>query len=176
MNTMKNKLVLSKLLSSPGPLALPQNSSSRNKGQANVEFVLVFIIFLIIAWIPADFGLAFLSGQVASNAAREGARIGSATKTIDAAEIASETCRRLSIAFLTEPAANGDTKCAAFSNARVLVELVAGSGTCNQMVRVRVRGNYNYFFYQILNFIKVKTDLNSQLITRETLMRWEHQC
>jgi Flp pilus assembly protein TadG len=174
---MKNKLVLSKLLSSGGPLGLPQNSSRRNKGQATVEFTLVFIILLIIAWIPADFGLAFLSGQIASNAAREGARIGSATTSFDAAEIASETCRRLSIAFLTDPGAlGGDTKCAAFSNARVLVDLVAGSGACNQMVRVRVRGNYNYFFYQLLNFIKVKTDLNSQIITRQTLMRWEHQC
>ena len=178
MNTMKKELVLPKLVSSRRPQALSQNSSYRNKGQATVEFTLVFMLLLIIAWIPADFGLAFLSGQIASNAAREGARIGSATTSFDAAEIASETCRRLSIAFLTEPAALGgvEAKCAAFSNARVLVELVPGIGTCNQMVRVRVRGNYNYFFYQLLNFIKVKTDLNTQIITRETLMRWEHQC
>ncbi len=182
MNTMKMKLDLSKLASSRRPQALLQDSSNRNKGQATVEFTLVFMLLLIIAWIPADFGLAFVSGQIASSAAREGARIGSATPSpFNAAaitDVTTETCRRLSVAFLTEPAALGvgEVKCAAFSNARVLVELVPGSGACNQMVRVRVRGSYNFFFYQLLNFIKVQSDLNATPITRETRMRWEHQC
>jgi len=181
VNTMKKKLVLPKLPSSRRPQALLQDSSDRNKGQATVEFTLVFMLLLIIAWIPADFGLAYLSGQIASNAAREGARIGSATPSpFDStaiADVATETCRRLSVAFLTDPgAAGGDTKCTASSNARVLVALVPGSGACNQMVQVRVRGSYNFFFYQLLNFIKVQSDLNATLITRETRMRWEHQC
>ena len=83
MNTMKKKLVLPKLVSSRHPQAPSQDSSIRNKGQATVEFTLVFMLLLIIAWIPAAFGLAFLSGQIASNAAREGARIGSATTPFD---------------------------------------------------------------------------------------------
>src|SRR5215471_16568330 len=48
---------------------------THSSGQAVVEFTLVFLLFLIIAWIPADFGLAFYTGQQAQNAAREGARI-----------------------------------------------------------------------------------------------------
>lgn len=33
---------------------------TRASGQAVVEFTLMFLLFLIIAWIPADFGLAVL--------------------------------------------------------------------------------------------------------------------
>lgn len=47
-------------------------------GQALVEFTLVFLLFLVVAWIPADFGLAFYTGQLAQNASREGARIAAA--------------------------------------------------------------------------------------------------
>jgi len=50
-------------------------SLTRSKGQALVEFTLSFLLFLVIAWIPADFGLAFYTAQLAQNAAREGARI-----------------------------------------------------------------------------------------------------
>ena len=41
---------------------------TRSSGQAVVEFTLVFLLFVIIAWIPADFGLAFYTGQQAQNA------------------------------------------------------------------------------------------------------------
>lgn len=51
---------------------------STHKGQALVEFTLVFILLLVVAWIPADFGLAFYTGQLALNASREGARIAAA--------------------------------------------------------------------------------------------------
>ena len=54
------------------------NSLTRSSGQALVEFTFTFLILLIVAWIPADFGLAFYSGQLAQNAAREGARIAAA--------------------------------------------------------------------------------------------------
>ena len=50
-------------------------SLTRSSGQAVVEFTLVFLLFLIIAWIPADFGLGFYTAQLAQNASREGARI-----------------------------------------------------------------------------------------------------
>src|SRR4029450_11267463 len=57
-------------------------SLSRSTGQAVVEFTLVFLLFLVIAWIPADFGLAFYTGQLAQNASREGARIAAADPTL----------------------------------------------------------------------------------------------
>jgi hypothetical protein len=49
-----------------------------SSGQAVVEFTLVFLLLLVIAWIPADFGLAFFTGQLAQNASREAARIAAA--------------------------------------------------------------------------------------------------
>src|SRR5678815_5160922 len=57
-------------------------SLARSSGQAVVEFTLVFLLFVIIAWIPADFGLAFYTGQQAQNASREGARIAAADPTL----------------------------------------------------------------------------------------------
>ena len=151
------------------------SASLGNKGQALVEFTLCFILFVVVAWIPADFGLAFYTGQLASNAAREGARIGSAARPFNAGDIATETCRRLSSALLKAPTGGGWTSCSPISHAGVKVELVAGSGTCNQMVRVTVAGSYNYFFYQLLHLMGVAGDLNSKLISNQASMRWEHQ-
>lgn len=163
-----------------------QHAAIDNKGQTIVEFTLCFVLLLVVAWIPADFGLAFYTGQLMGNAAREGARIGSATSgvvvggvfTLDNAakgDIATETCRRLPSALLSAPTGGGWTSCGAWSNAGVQVQLVAGTGTCNQMVQVTVGGNYNYFFYQLLRLMRTGTTANDVLISRQASMRWEHQ-
>lgn len=153
-----------------------RNLLSRSSGQALVEFSLTFVLLLVIIWIPADFGLAFFSGQLASNASREGARIGAADRnystqvgncTLPACysladgTILKETAKRLSSALLP--------------GAIVTVDPLSGP-TCNQVVQVRVEGTYNFFFYQLLHLMGIVTDLNTQQITRETSMRWEHQC
>jgi Flp pilus assembly protein TadG len=57
-------------------------SLKRFTGQTLVEFTLVFLLFLVIAWIPADFGLAFYTAQLTQNATREGARIAAADPTL----------------------------------------------------------------------------------------------
>ena len=153
----------------------PRLTSFDKKGQALVEFTLCFLLLLVIAWIPADFGLAFYTSQLVGNAAREGARIGSATNPYNANDIATETCRRLPSALLTDPGNAYGASCGGWSNARVLVESVAGTGTCNQMIRVTVAGNYNYFFYQLLRLMGTGTNANDKLISRQASMRWEHQ-
>jgi Flp pilus assembly protein TadG len=145
-------------------------------GQAVVEFTLVFVLLLVIAWIPADFGLAFYSSQLAANASREGARIGAADPTYSTqvgscalpacfsrpdGTILKETANRLSSALLP--------------GAIITVDPLSGP-SCNQSVQVRVEGTYNFFFYQLLHLMAVTADLNTQPITRETSMRWEHQC
>src|SRR6266511_6417393 len=86
-------------------LCFPRQPGSRStaKGQALVEFTLVFILLLVVAWIPADFGLAFYTGQLALNASREGARIASATIPFDTTDTTTQTCRRLSSALLLDP-------------------------------------------------------------------------
>jgi TadE-like protein len=43
-----------------------------SKGQVVVEFTLVFVLLLAISWIPADFGLAFFTGQLVQNASPGG--------------------------------------------------------------------------------------------------------
>src|SRR5437016_9502153 len=45
---------------------------SNTSGQALVEFTFAFVLFLVIAWIPTDFGLGLYTGHLALNASREG--------------------------------------------------------------------------------------------------------
>jgi len=144
-----------------------------SSGQALVEFTLTFLILLIVAWIPADFGLAFYTGQLAQNAAREGARIAAADRTLVSGttscvvpsctgNIFKETAGRLSSALL--PAAT------------ITVNLDPDTGTnCNRMVTVAVSGTYNFFFYQLLRWMGTTGNLNNTPITRQTRMRWEAQ-
>lgn len=146
-----------------------------SKGQTLVEFTLVFVLLLIVAWIPADFGLAFYTGQIAQNAVREGARIAAADPNLPAAvavpsctmpgcytagNIYNETAARLPAALLGSSTINVDYP-------------APGSAGCNQLVRVRVTGQYPYFFYKILRFIGI--NVNIPQIQRSTSMRWEHQ-
>ena len=143
------------------------------RGQAMVEFTLIFILLLVVAWIPADFGLAFYTGQLSLNASREGARIAAATIPFDAADAATQTCKRLSSALLSDPGSGFGASCLPYSNARVDVTAPAGI-VCNQKLTVTVTGNYNYTLYRILRYFGAPVPL-SVPITRSTAMRWEHQ-
>ena len=147
--------------------------SPGSSGQAAVELVLTFLLLLVVAWIPADFGLAFYTGQLAQNAAREGARIAAADSTLIEGttscampscteNIFKETAARLSPALL--PAAT------------ISLTLDPDTGTnCNRMVTVTVSGTYNFFFYRLLGWFGVGGNLNDMNITRQTRMRWEAQ-
>jgi Flp pilus assembly protein TadG len=149
-----------------------------SKGQALVEFTLVFVLLLVILWIPADFGLAFLTGQLAQSAAREGARIASAdpnyaaqvgTCTIPACyslandNILRQTALRISSALLPD--------------AQITLASDTSAGACMTKVRVTVQGTYTFFFYRLLTFMGIAgANTNPTQITRVTAMRWEHQC
>lgn len=152
---------------------------TRSKGQALVEFTLCFILLLVVAWIPADFGLAFYTGQLALNASRDGARIAAADPNLlaqldnctlpcssaPAGSILAETAARVSSALLP--------------GAQISVTYPVGGGsTCNEQVRVEVSGNYNFFFYRVLRLFAgdAAVGSNSVSIVRRTDMRWEHQC
>ena len=142
------------------------------KGQAAVEFTLVFILLIIVTWIPADFGLAFYTGQLALNASRDGARIAAAERTLPTMptwcdmpctsghELLQQTAKRLSQALLP--------------GARITLSS-EDLGTCNTNVVMRVQGNYNYFFYRLLNYFGWGGE-NTVNIDRISKMRWEHQC
>ena len=146
----------------------------RARGQALVEFTLIFILLLVLAWIPADFGLAFYTGQLAQNAAREGARIAavdpdlpsqSGTCTLPCTAQSADSVLGATAARLSSALVPGAT---------ITVTYPVGGTPCNQMVRVQVVGNYNFFFYRLMNLIgaPVNPVVN---ISRATEMRWEHQ-
>jgi len=147
--------------------------SNRPDGQALVEFTLVFLLFLVVAWIPADFGLAFYTGQLAQNASREGARIAAADRNL-LSGTTSCTMPSCSGNIFTETAARISS--ALLPGATITLSLDADTGAnCNRMVAVTVSGTYNFFFYQLLRWFGVSTNLNNTVITRQTRMRWEPQ-
>jgi Flp pilus assembly protein TadG len=146
---------------------------TNSSGQAAVEFTLTFLLLLVVAWIPADFGLAFYSSQLAHNAAREGARIAAADLTL-ASGTTSCTLPSCTGNILKETA--GRVSAALLPAATISVNLDPDTGTnCNRMVTVTVSGTYNFFFYQLLHWFGVSGNLNSTPITRQTRMRWEGQ-
>ncbi len=148
----------------------------RDQGQALVEFTLIFILLVAVSWIPAEFGLAFYSGQMALNASREGARLAAASRTLavaDTDEIATQTCKRLSSAILID----GSPTCAPYSNANVQVTPIQESTGC--MITVTVRGDYNFRFYQLLQLLPGSSTVPPYVrITRETKMlsEWVTSC
>jgi Flp pilus assembly protein TadG len=170
-------------LSSPRRSRNVLTSLTRSTGQAVVEFTLVFLIFLVIAWIPADFGLAFYTAQLAQNASRDGARIAAADPKLGSGTIPGDTwtttCTMPSCSgnILGETAARISS--ALLPGAIITVRLdpdsiVGVPPKCDRNVTVTVSGTYNYFFYQLLGALgnTVPDTLN---IVRSTSMRWEHQ-
>ena len=150
---------------------------SKKQGQAVVEFTLVFILFLIVALIPGDFGLAFYTNQIAQNAAREAARIGASDPTVSSDScLMASTCSSKAAESVLGRAA-GRLRSALLSGGAITLTLVpeTSSGACDSMVRVRVTGAYNFFFFGFLNYLGVSVP-QSVSIDRTTEMRWEHQC
>lgn len=147
------------------------------KGQAMVEFTLAFVLLLLVTWIPAEFGLAFYTTQIAQNAVREGARIAAADPNLVSGtntscgpplsscfsfgNIFNETAVRLPAALMHD--------------IRITVIVDPASDTnCNEMVTVQAQGTFRFFFYQILRLMGIGVSDERQ-ITTLARMRWEHQ-
>lgn len=174
-NEMAGKVIETAATSIPKSEFHPVNSTgfTHSSGQAVVEFTLVFLLFLVIAWIPADFGLAFFTGQLAQNASREAARIAAADPNL-ASGNCSLPCSSAPGGTALKAAADRMSR-ALLSGASISVTLEPpAGGNCNRLVEVSVSGEYNYFFYQLLRAMgnTIPDTLN---IVRSTSMRWEHQ-
>jgi Flp pilus assembly protein TadG len=145
-----------------------------SRGQTLVEFTLIFVLFVVVAWIPADFGLAFYTFHLAQNATREGARIAAAERV---APTADSCILGLNCSSKTGPLkATADRLTSALlRGATISVTLDPPSSPCNQNVTVRVDGQYRYFFYSLLRFMGISV-LNPAPLRGSTSMRWEHQC
>ena len=137
-----------------------------------VEFTLIFILLLVVAWIPADFGLAFYTGQLAQSASREGARIAAADRTLIPG---STKCQMPCAAETGILKATADRMSSALlPGAWLYLDLAVGA-TCDRLVTVKIEGQYKFSFYQLLRLMGL-TVPNAITITRQTSMRWEHQC
>jgi Flp pilus assembly protein TadG len=159
------------------------SSLTRSSGQAAVEFTLVFLLFLVIAWIPADFGLGFYTGQLAQNAAREGARIAASDPKLGSGTIPGDTwttsCTMPSCSgnILSETAARISSALLPDATITVTLEpdsVLGETPKCDRNVIVSVSGTYHYFFYQLLGAMG-NTVSDTSNILRSTSMRWEHQ-
>ena len=137
-----------------------RNLRRKTSGQALVEFTLMFVLFLAIIWIPADFGLAFYSGQLAQNASREGARLAAATNPFDAGNIQTQVINRMDSAVLKNITAN-------------VVPPACDPALNMQVVTVTVAGEYNFYFYQLLRLLGFSAPDNV-VISRTTTMRYEY--
>jgi hypothetical protein len=140
--------------------AARRNLRRKASGQALIEFTLTFVLFLAIIWIPADFGLAFYSGQLAQNASREGARLAAATNPFDAGNIETQVMKRMGSAILKNITAN-------------VVPPACDLALNMQVITVTVAGEYNFYFYQLLRLLGFSAP-DSVVISRTTTMRYEH--
>ena len=170
-----------RMLTSTGhPRLRPAQSAMRiscdNKGQAVVEFTLCFILLLVIAWIPADFGLMFYTGHLGQNAAREGARIAAADPALPGGlplscnlpcSGADDLLQRIAHRAAAGLMANAGTS--------VTLDSTGAVTTCDKQVSVRVTQTYYPFFYKILRFLGF-TVSDSVSMDRTVIMRYEHQC
>ena len=146
-----------------------------NRGQALVEFTLCFILLLVIAWIPADFGLMFYTGHLGQNAAREGARIAAADPAMSTqtgtcnlpCSSGSDLLQRIA-----NRVANG-----IMSNVNTSVTLSSSGAvtTCDQQVQVQISQDYYPFFYKILRMMYFSVP-DKVTLSRAVTMRYEHQC
>jgi hypothetical protein len=153
---------------------LPDVSSC--SGQAVVEFTLAFLLFLVVAWIPADFGLAFYTGQLAQNASREATRIAAADPNLVTASC-TMPCSSAPAGTALKAAADRMSQ-ALLPGALISVTLEPATATnCNRLAEVAVSGNYNFFFYHLLRGLGVSSSAIGAPanIQRSTKMRWEHQ-
>jgi Flp pilus assembly protein TadG len=142
----------------------------KQMGQSVVELSLITPLVLIALYIPADFGMAFLTAHLVQNAVREGVRIGSGLTSGDP----------------DNPIDNGQAttiKNAVFtrlpnrlSNPSVSVKFYFEdeTATCMQVVEVTTTGSYNYGLYRAMGLFGV-TAPASKPITRTTQMRYSYQ-
>jgi hypothetical protein len=139
----------------------------KQQGQSIVEISLITPLLLIALYIPVDFGISFYVGNMVGNAAREGARIGSGLPKSGNAYTNTQ-------AIQIRDYLRDTVKVPQWLTGReLLISFYDGTG-CSQYIDVTVRGNYNFFLYQIINLFGFNVQ-DSVLISRRTQMRYNYQ-
>lgn len=142
----------------------------KQMGQSVVELALITPLMLIALYIPADFGVAFLTAHLAQNAVREGARIGSGLTSgspdnpigeSQGTAIKDAVFARLPYR-LSSPTVN------------VKFYFENEVAPCMQVVEVTVTGTYDYSLYHLMELIGVTVPPSAD-ISRMTQMRYNYQ-
>src|SRR5262245_24630152 len=142
----------------------------KQRGQSIVEMTLITPLVLIALYIPADFGIAFLTAHLTQNAVREGARIGSGLTSgypgIPIIGIHGITIKNAVLARLPERLSS--------PSVNVKFYFASEAATCMQVVEVTATGTYNYSLYHLMELFGV-TVPTSETISRTTQMRYNYQ-
>jgi Flp pilus assembly protein TadG len=139
------------------------------RGQSIIEISLITPLLLVALYIPADFGVAFFIGNLTQSAAREGARIGSGLqKSGDVPDLVFGSAEADTVK--TEVFSRMPT---ALTGKSVTVTFYTGTA-CMEFLEVTARGDYRYFFYQLLRLFG-GTVPNSVTISRTTQMHYKYQ-
>ena len=140
---------------------------ARQRGQSIIEITMITPLLLIALYIPADFGIAFYTGNLTQNAAREGARIGSGLQKSGSPLIFSSSQANT-------------VKTAVFSrmpgyltNQSVTVKFYDGTA-CMEFIEVTAQGDYNFFLYKLMGLFG-STVPNSVTISRTTQIPYTYQ-
>jgi Flp pilus assembly protein TadG len=142
---------------------------NNQRGQSIIEIALITPLLLIALYIPADFGIAFLMGNLTQNAAREGARIGTGLQLGGTAP---------DLVFGSTQAGMVKTAVSSrmpgfLSNRKVTVKFYNGTA-CMKFIEVTAQGDYNFSLYQLMRLFG-GTAPNVVTISRTTQMRYTYQ-
>jgi len=145
-----------------------KRSRWKERGQSIVEISLITPLLLVALYIPVDFGISFYVGNIVGNTAREGARIGSGLPK-PGGTFGNAQANQIRDYVLGPP-----PKVPRWLTGRELLVSFYDGASCIQFVEVTVRGNYNFFLYQIINLFGFNVP-DSVLISRTTRMRYNYQ-
>jgi Flp pilus assembly protein TadG len=117
----------------------------RNRGQAVVEFALIFPVFLLLLVIAVDFGRLFFSHIQIHNAAREAAAFGARQPTNDV-QIATSAARETNIqAQSGESAISLTSTCAGPGGAAIACAAATGGTGSGNTITVTVSEPFTFF-------------------------------
>jgi Flp pilus assembly protein TadG len=142
-----------------------------SRGAELIEFALVLPLLLLVVLGIVDFGFVFQRLEVVTNAAREGARVGSLTSTYSATDVCNRVVNYMTAGGLTVTGSCPSPTNPVFSyDSSYSIPL--GAGTNIQGVRVRVTYYSTYYFLgPIIGWFG--GSLSSVPINGEAIMRSE---
>ena len=142
------------------------------KGQSIVEISLITPLLLVALVIPADFGVAFLAGNLINTAAREGARVGSQIGKSGGNEDDRDFNATNATAVKTAVFASMPNY---VTNRSVTVKFYENTpANCLETIQITASGEYNYYLYQILRLFGA-TVPNKSTISRTAQFSYRYQ-